>query len=324
MGMALLVSYASAEDRYVFEGLSICSGDADVLYLSESRPYTLCTPAGRCSPTGQIFRYRVRCRDGRIFDGPDVYARDPNRGFPRVSVQSNAVVLYLGVENGKDVSVTLAAGYAPLPEGIQLVNLDAPQTTRPEPLAEIGISISEISSVLYKNIGVIIGFLLAALCAISLLFWIGSSARFSYIHSVLWPGERILARGKLHWIIYLPAALTIIVGLLTMSLSAAYIGISLGSVFTLTGLVASLGIFFKQWTTELVVTNHRVIHKTGFVGRHTNEMNMNQVVTVNVDQPILGRLLGYGTIHVLGAGRGIEHLHKIASPLTVRKAINTP
>ena len=61
---------------------------------------------------------------------------------------------------------------------------------------------------------------------------------------------------------------------------------------------------FRRWTTELSVTNHRVIYKRGFIRRHTVEMNMDKVETVNVDQSILGRIAGYGTIHVLGTGQG--------------------
>jgi len=50
-------------------------------------------------------------------------------------------------------------------------------------------------------------------------------------------------------------------------------------------------------------------------------MNMDKVETVNVDQSILGRILGYGTIHVLGTGQGIEGLSRIGRPITVRNAI---
>ena len=60
---------------------------------------------------------------------------------------------------------------------------------------------------------------------------------------------------------------------------------------------------------------------SGFVRRHTVEMNMDKVETVNVDQSILGRILGYGTIHVLGTGQGIEGLSRIAAPIAVRNAI---
>ena len=50
-------------------------------------------------------------------------------------------------------------------------------------------------------------------------------------------------------------------------------------------------------------------------------MNMDKVESVDVDQSMLGRMLGYGTIHVLGTGQGIEHLHRIANPIALRNAI---
>jgi uncharacterized membrane protein YdbT with pleckstrin-like domain len=50
-------------------------------------------------------------------------------------------------------------------------------------------------------------------------------------------------------------------------------------------------------------------------------MNMDKVESVSVNQSILGRILDYGTLHVLGTGQGIEHLHRIAQPLALRAAI---
>jgi uncharacterized membrane protein YdbT with pleckstrin-like domain len=90
--------------------------------------------------------------------------------------------------------------------------------------------------------------------------------------------------------------------------------------------------WFIRWITEIAVTDRRIIYKRGFINRHTEEMNMDKVASVDVDQSILGRVLDYGTIHVLGTGgaqsvddgnraRGIEHLHLIASPLALRNAI---
>ena len=46
-----------------------------------------------------------------------------------------------------------------------------------------------------------------------------------------------------------------------------------------------------------------------------------KVETVDVDQSVLGRLLGFGTIHVHGTGQGIENLRRVASPLRLRDAI---
>jgi uncharacterized membrane protein YdbT with pleckstrin-like domain len=71
----------------------------------------------------------------------------------------------------------------------------------------------------------------------------------------------------------------------------------------------------------MAVTNHRVIYKRGFIRRHTVEMNMDKVETVDVDQSLLGRILGFGTIRVLGTGQGIETLNRIGSPILLRNAI---
>ena len=64
-----------------------------------------------------------------------------------------------------------------------------------------------------------------------------------------------------------------------------------------------------------------MIYKTGFVRRHTVEMNMDKVETVDVDQSLLGRVLGFGTIRVRGTGQSIESLRRIAHPIQLRNAI---
>jgi uncharacterized membrane protein YdbT with pleckstrin-like domain len=151
----------------------------------------------------------------------------------------------------------------------------------------------------------------------------------AYVHSVLQPGETIKAIGRLHWVNYLKAfLLAAIAGVLLLygqqeatpvGRSAVYVGWLLLAL----AVVIFLGAWFHRQMTELSVTNHRVIYKTGFIRRHTVEMNMDKVETVNVDQTILGRILGYGTIHVLGTGQGIEGLRRIAHPIDVRNAITT-
>ena len=77
----------------------------------------------------------------------------------------------------------------------------------------------------------------------------------------------------------------------------------------------------SAWITEFAVTDRRVIYKCGFISRHTVEMNMDKIESVDVDQSLLGRMLNYGTIHVLGTGEGIESLRRIAAPLALRNAI---
>jgi len=92
-------------------------------------------------------------------------------------------------------------------------------------------------------------------------------------------------------------------------------------VFGIGFLITFVHAWFIRWITEFSVTDRRVIYKRGFINRHTAEMNMDKVESVDVDQSMFGRLLGYGTIHVLGTGQGIEHLHRIAHPIELRNAI---
>ena len=149
----------------------------------------------------------------------------------------------------------------------------------------------------------------------------------AYVNSVLQPGEAVKVIGRLHWINYLKAfvaAAIAVVLLLYGEHEATKVGRTatfVGWLLLVVAGVALLSSWFRRLMTELSVTNHRVIYKSGFIRRHTVEMNMDKVETVNVDQTILGRILGYGTIHVLGTGQGLEGLSRIAHPIEVRNAI---
>lgn len=148
----------------------------------------------------------------------------------------------------------------------------------------------------------------------------------SYVKGVLQPHEEVKAVGSMHWIRYAPG-----VGIGLLALLVYAFGQSAGSFqgwFTIAALlIAAVALFFagrswfENWITEIAVTNLRVIFKTGFINRHTAEMNMDKVESVTVDQTLLGRMLNYGTVHVRGVGQGIENLKHISDPVALRNAI---
>ena len=150
----------------------------------------------------------------------------------------------------------------------------------------------------------------------------------SYVKSVLQPNEHIIAIGRLHWIIYWRAILCVVLGTVlllleqTSGVGQTVMIMTAALVFGLF-MVFFLHAWFIRWITEFAVTNRRLIYKRGFINRHTAEMNVDKVESVDVDQSVLGRMLDYGTLHVLGTGQGIEHLHRIAAPLELRSAITT-
>jgi len=151
----------------------------------------------------------------------------------------------------------------------------------------------------------------------------------SYVRSVLQPNEKILVIGRLHWIVYIRAILFLIVGAILVALennlangdARTYLIYSTAAIFGVGVAVSFLHAWFIRWITEFAVTDRRVIYKCGFIKRHAVEMNMDKIESVDVDQSLLGRMLNYGTIHVLGTGEGIESLRRIAAPLALRNAI---
>jgi uncharacterized membrane protein YdbT with pleckstrin-like domain len=150
-----------------------------------------------------------------------------------------------------------------------------------------------------------------------------------YVRQVLQPGETIVYATKLHWLIYVQTILLLIACLIiasavlftsdnqsiTLALEIAAI------IFAVLALSTGLRAFIRRATTELAVTDHRVIYKSGLLSRHTIEMNRDKVESVDVDQSLLGRIFGYGTVVVRGTGGSLEPIRNIGDPLTFRSHI---
>jgi len=74
-----------------------------------------------------------------------------------------------------------------------------------------------------------------------------------------------------------------------------------------------------KYSDEFAITNRRLIIKTGLISRKTFEMNLSKIESVNIDQTLLGRILGYGTIMIVGSGGTRETFPNIKKPLEFRK-----
>jgi len=96
------------------------------------------------------------------------------------------------------------------------------------------------------------------------------------------------------------------------------LGFALLLVFGL-GLVLWLIAYIRYKTTELAITNKRVIAKFGFVKRRTIELNINKVESIQVDQYVLGRIFNYGSLVISGAGTPQAPIPGISDPLRFRR-----
>jgi uncharacterized membrane protein YdbT with pleckstrin-like domain len=149
-----------------------------------------------------------------------------------------------------------------------------------------------------------------------------------YVERVLQPGETVMYATHLHWILYLRAvvllalslACVVAAGGVAQPAIATVIEIA-AAVLALLAAIAGLSALIRRTTTEFAITDRRVIYKTGILRRHTMEINRSKVETVGVDQSILGRILGYGTVIVRGTGGSFEPIPFIGEPLLFRSHI---
>ena len=93
----------------------------------------------------------------------------------------------------------------------------------------------------------------------------------------------------------------------------------LGLIVIIFGIASLLKAAIAKATTELAVTSKRVIAKFGLIRRNSIELNHQKVESFNVDQSILGRIFGFGTLVINGTGGGKTPIANIAAPLTFRK-----
>ena len=114
----------------------------------------------------------------------------------------------------------------------------------------------------------------------------------SYVDSNLVKGEYVVYEAENHWINF----------------------ISFRSIFTIFILP-----LIDNWSSEYAITNRRVIIKVGLIRRRTIEMNIHKVESIAVSQSILGRILGYGDITVIGTGATRETFEEISKPIKFRK-----
>ena len=144
----------------------------------------------------------------------------------------------------------------------------------------------------------------------------------SYVRSNLIEGEVIFHEGKLsRWIYFLPG-LTLLFGLSVLMLvnKLHSPGLFLTAIFlTVTGLMKLSKAFIQRWTTELSVTNKRVIGKTGFIRRKSIDVRLERIESILVNQSIWGRLLDYGDIGVKGSGGTLDSMSGFDDPMLIRK-----
>jgi len=137
-----------------------------------------------------------------------------------------------------------------------------------------------------------------------------------YVQSVLLPGERVACHTRLHWAAYWRALVSSLLGALLL-----LAGDPVSAMIALVLLVLAAFVTIDPWTTEIAITNHRVLLKRGLLGRETTEININKVASIDVRQSIVGSRLNFGTVIVRGTGGNVSPLAYVDAPFALRQAL---
>ena len=156
----------------------------------------------------------------------------------------------------------------------------------------------------------------------------------AYIDKNLIPGEEVIYRTRLHWIVifwHLLFAMVFVLG--GIYLIAGMPGTSLlqpgqlqyarigGAVLLGFALISIIISFVRRNSVEMAVTNKRVTVKVGLMSRSTEEMMLTRIESIMVDQSLMGRMMNYGTITLRGVGGTPDPFSNIAHPLEFRRQV---
>jgi uncharacterized membrane protein YdbT with pleckstrin-like domain len=146
----------------------------------------------------------------------------------------------------------------------------------------------------------------------------------SYIDSNLLPGEQVVYRTRLHWLLYMTPVLFTAIVLLPIAWflvhetwsQYAWIPVALG-------VLILLSTYVKRQSSDFAVTNKRVMMKVGVFNTRSIELVLNKVEAIAVNQSLMGRIFGYGDIVVTGSGGTKEAFSHIQGPLAFRRAVQS-
>jgi len=149
----------------------------------------------------------------------------------------------------------------------------------------------------------------------------------SYVDTNLMAGEHIRYRGHISLWSLTPSMTFAALLLLGSAIVYGYPAIGLDAQVSLMvsaalgalGLLMLLSQVIKFYTTEIAVTNVRVMGKVGFVRRISIEMLLDKIESLQVEQSMIGRWFDFGTVTLSAAGAENARLNSVSEPFELRQ-----
>lgn len=143
----------------------------------------------------------------------------------------------------------------------------------------------------------------------------------SYIEQTLASDEKIEVVAELHWFAYIKAFTIAFVAFVFVIFSLIYdISILLFGFITI---LLALYYFLLIKTTEMVVTNKRIICKVGIISIKTEELKNKKIEAIEMKQSLIGRIFDYGNICFSGTGTSKVKFLYVNKPHQIKNNIDS-
>jgi uncharacterized membrane protein YdbT with pleckstrin-like domain len=126
--------------------------------------------------------------------------------------------------------------------------------------------------------------------------------------------ESILHRARIHWFIFAPAAILVVLALFLSGDLNGYTSRAIAAIAMLLAIPVSVIAGIMKGTTEIVVTSKRLIVRRGALRSDKFEIQLDAIERTSVHQGVVGRLLNFGTIVVMVSGGRSFALDTLHSP----------
>ena len=143
----------------------------------------------------------------------------------------------------------------------------------------------------------------------------------TYIEQSLGANETVHYTAKFPTVRYLSAWLVLGIGIAAGLLCVPYDASVIGLSIILCAVAAFCLIMYRPWTTEIAVTNLRLIYKRGFFQRRTDDLQLRAIEEVQLRQNFWGRIFNYGNVEFHGTGVDDIRLPPLSDPIAVQRAV---
>lgn len=143
----------------------------------------------------------------------------------------------------------------------------------------------------------------------------------AYVDNHLLTGELVVYRSRQHWVVFIGPVLLLAAGLVPLVISRSNPALIAATIVSIVALIWLAARAIARASAQFTVTNKRVVVKLGTIRRRAIEMLLTKVEEIAVDQGVVGRLLGYGTLVIVGTGGSKEIFLLITDPLEFRRQV---